>query len=228
LLPPNASAQERSLSETIARAFDVNVPLRPLWDPDACPEELLPWLAWALSVDTWDSAWPLDTKREVVRRSLAIHRRKGTPWAVEQALAAMGLPAQVSEWWEYGGEPHHFAVDVEAGGVEITEQLRDQVERAVQAYKNVRSWLDAIRLYYVARLELRRGMGGAGVISGAAACDTLVQGQVAAMLRRGAGGSGQCRGAAACDINVTGKATAALARGAGGCGLVRGAALQAN
>ena len=52
LLPANATPLERALAETTARLSDVAVPIRDLWSPENCPTELLPWLAWALSVDS--------------------------------------------------------------------------------------------------------------------------------------------------------------------------------
>ncbi len=92
LLPPNATLFERSMSEAIApRLGDAADRIRALWDPWTCPRELLPWLAWSLSVDIWDDAWPEDTKRAAVAGSIAWHRRKGTPWAVKQVLASIGF-----------------------------------------------------------------------------------------------------------------------------------------
>lgn len=46
-----------------------------MWD---CPPELLPWLAWALSVDLWDEEWSVERKRRVIANSFHLHRLKGT------------------------------------------------------------------------------------------------------------------------------------------------------
>ncbi|CCO25534.1 phage tail protein I [Maridesulfovibrio hydrothermalis] len=91
LLPISATKQERALSESMARIESVPIPIRKLWNPDTCPVELLPWLAWSLSVDWWDDEWPESVKREMVRSSIQIHRHKGTPWAVKKALEIVGL-----------------------------------------------------------------------------------------------------------------------------------------
>lgn len=111
LLPLNATAPERALESATARVGAVPNPLRTLWDPWTCPAETLPWLAWALSVDTWDNAWPEETKRAVVAGSLSWHRKKGTPWAIKQALANIGYPiihlveyrTYFEEWIAAGG-----------------------------------------------------------------------------------------------------------------------------
>ena len=91
LLPPNATALERAAADAIGARFDAPVPIRDLWSPERCPAALLPWLAWALSVDVWDAAWPEATRRRVIAESLAIHRIKGSRASVERAIAAMDL-----------------------------------------------------------------------------------------------------------------------------------------
>ena len=110
LLPANATPLERALSEATARLSDVVVPIRDLWSPDSCPVNLLPWLAWALSVDHWEASWSEDYKRAVIQAAIAVHRHKGTPFAVESLLQALGYQATVEEWPQYNGEPYCFKV----------------------------------------------------------------------------------------------------------------------
>ena len=95
LLPSNATAQEKALEGATARLGAVPVQIRSIWNPQSCPVQLLPWLAWALSVDTWDSRWTEATKREVIARSIAVHRRKGTVWSVQEAIRAAGFETPV-------------------------------------------------------------------------------------------------------------------------------------
>ncbi|MBX9612430.1 MAG: phage tail protein I [Burkholderiales bacterium] len=99
LLPPNATAVEAGLDRTMAMrisALPHTVPT--LWHADTCPAPLLPYLAWALSVDEWDSDWSAGRKRAVILESRGIHRQKGTPAAIRRSLAALGQPdAQIIE-----------------------------------------------------------------------------------------------------------------------------------
>jgi phage tail P2-like protein len=90
LLPPNATPQETAIEAATARIGEVPVPNATLWTPATCPAALLPWLAWALSVDEWDGTWPEERQRAVIAASVAVHRRKGTRGAVVAALAAAG------------------------------------------------------------------------------------------------------------------------------------------
>ena len=117
LLPHNATAQERVLEAVIAPPLMPPVPLREIWDPETCPANLLPWLAYAFSVDDWNPAWPETAKREVIRQSFQIHRRKGTVGAVKRALFTLGVPAEIIEWWHMGGAPHTFEIHLDVATV---------------------------------------------------------------------------------------------------------------
>ena len=103
LLPSNATPLERALASVLARISDVPVPIADLWSPARCPVALLPWLAWALSVDEWDSGWTEEVQRDVIAASVDIHRHKGTIWAMRRALVVAGLgDAQIIE--RYGAK----------------------------------------------------------------------------------------------------------------------------
>jgi len=73
---------------------------------------LLPWLAWALSVDSWDPEWADATKRAAVANSIAEHRIKGTRASVEAVMARFDNLLQIVEWHETAprGTPHTFDV----------------------------------------------------------------------------------------------------------------------
>jgi len=99
LLPPNASALESALEEAV-QIPALPVAIRALWHPETCPESLLPWLAWTLSIDGWDASWPLAVRRAVVASAIAVHRRKGTVFAVRKAIAAFGANMSLREWYQ--------------------------------------------------------------------------------------------------------------------------------
>ena len=91
LLPPNSTPVERTIEAATVRVGAVPVPVDLMWRPESCPAAFLPWLAWSLSVDEWDDGWTEETKRQVIAASIAIHRRKGTIWAMRRALVAAGM-----------------------------------------------------------------------------------------------------------------------------------------
>ena len=125
LLPTNASELEFHLEQVVQAATDLPVPVSRLWDPATCPLSLLPWLAWAFSVDEWDDSWPEHIKRQVVAHSFDVHRYKGTPYAVQQALDSLNIKTQLREWWAPGGSQTPGTMTVVAL---INENLTDNDE----------------------------------------------------------------------------------------------------
>lgn len=90
VLPSGSGRAELALARSVRDALTFSIPNGNLWNPETCPDSVLPWLAWALSVDNWDAAWPAERKRAVIAAAVAIHRKKGTPWSVKAALDAAG------------------------------------------------------------------------------------------------------------------------------------------
>ena len=113
LLPPNATRLERAL-EHGARPEPIATPVDAIDDPLTCPAYLLPWLAYGLSVDSWDADWSEADKRAAVAGSLELHRMKGTRASVDTVLARFDQLARVIEWHETAprGAPHTFDVVV--------------------------------------------------------------------------------------------------------------------
>lgn len=94
LLPPNASPLQKQF-ESLTTRWAFELAFIDAWNPSTCPLAVLPWLAWALSVDTWEATWPEATQRAVVAGSIATHRLKGTVASVKNALADAGYPTAV-------------------------------------------------------------------------------------------------------------------------------------
>ncbi|MBU2713737.1 phage tail protein I [Zooshikella harenae] len=139
LLPPNATPQEKALSTSMKHLGEVPVPIATLWQADHCPLNLLPWLAWTLSVDEWDDVWNETIKRQVIKNSIEVHRHKGTVGAVKKALAATGLDVVLQEWFEYGGAPYTFKAEVNVNHTGIDAQQYAQIYRLLMSTKNTRS-----------------------------------------------------------------------------------------
>ena len=91
LLPPLTTALERAIEQTQGR-FAPAQSVPGLWNADTCPEDFLPYLAAALSVDEWSHGWPVEKKRAVVREAIYIHEHRATPAAIRRALSAHGHP----------------------------------------------------------------------------------------------------------------------------------------
>jgi len=154
LLPPNATRFERALEAGAARIVDVEAPAD-IDDPLQCPVELLPWLAWGLSVDIWDADWSDADKRAAVAGSIALHRRKGTPLSVKTVLGRFDQLAQLTEWHEARPRrtPHTFDIvmpmvladGTAPGGRRATAAFAEAIIREVSRVKPLREHLTMVQ-----------------------------------------------------------------------------------
>lgn len=162
LLPFNASPLEQSTEHSINRAFNLPMPIDTLWNPESCPEPLLPWLAWTFSVDAWDSEWQESIKRNVIANSVSVHRKKGTLGALKRVLNDIGITVEIQEWFETNAPPHTFNVtayvndnNVPDSDVILDPILYNNVIRAIDNVKPVRSHYD---FRVAVRFELNLGL----------------------------------------------------------------------
>ncbi len=151
LLPPISGELERAIEQVAARATGLHVPLRDLLNPGTCPEALLPFLAWFFSVDEWQPAWDVPTKRGVIAASLSVHLTKGTPGSLRLLLDAVGFPgAVVTEWFDtpspgiapfHMTTPHTFSIgfDPQGSPVVFDEAVYDRLFQLLAHTAPVRS-----------------------------------------------------------------------------------------
>ena len=129
MLPGNACDLERQAAQALAQIQRVPIPLRQLWNPNTCPTQLLPYLAWSLSVDRWDGNWSDATKRAAIRASFFIHSRKGTIGALRRVVEPLGYLIEIIEWWQTApeGVPGTFALKVGVLETGITEEMYQEL-----------------------------------------------------------------------------------------------------
>lgn len=156
LLPPNATPQELALEGATSRVVAVPSPVRDVWDADAAPDALLPWLAWAYSVDEWDAGWSPAQRREAIRRSVEVHRYKGTIGAVRTALAALGFDVVIQEWFNQSpvADPYTFTISLTTSQTGVNAAAIARILSVVNSTKNLRSHLTKIRPTVVSRSEV--------------------------------------------------------------------------
>lgn len=149
ILPPNLLADKQiyaaawALDDELQKitAATRNALLLPRLDE--LSEEVIDLLAWQWHVDFYEPVgMDIDTKRRLIKNSIAWHRIKGTPAAVEQVVSAVFDTSHVQEWFEYGGKPYHFKVITE--DVTTDPNVLARMRRAINAAKNTRSWLETI------------------------------------------------------------------------------------
>lgn len=110
---------------------------------DELPETVIDLLAIQWHVDFYESSLPIAQKRELVRKSIAWHRRKGTPDVVREVVATVFADGGILEWFEYNGDPYKFMVTTSERAPDSATY--EKLIRLINAVKNTRSWLDKIR-----------------------------------------------------------------------------------
>lgn len=148
LLPGNASALERQAAQALAQIQRVPIPLRQLCNPNTCPVELLPYLAWAFSVDRWDIKWSEATKRAAIRSSHFVHSRKGTIGALRRVVEPLGYLIEVLAWWQTKpmGVPGTFALKLGVLDTGITEEMYQELESLIDDAKPVTRHLTGLAI----------------------------------------------------------------------------------
>lgn len=129
------------LFESFWKPIESQIETMPYYlDPGLTPTDLLPWLASWLDLEFTDE-WPEDRFRELLRWAIALHRRRGTRWALQKHLEIYtGRQAIISEKrlsdFVLGGEarlnsgialgpgnkPHSFSVTLSLPPIEISDE----------------------------------------------------------------------------------------------------------
>ncbi|MBI0029459.1 phage tail protein I [Gilliamella sp. B14448G11] len=158
LLPPTATKLEKNLSQAIA--CEPPIPLRSLWDPQTCPYELLPYLAWQYSVDRWDEEWSEQIKRKVIAEAFEIHKLKGTKEAIRRAVEPFGFLIKISEWWQNNQTPGSFTLEIGVSDTGITEEYYNELSRIIDDVKPVSRQLSNLAIQLASKGSLTIGVSG--------------------------------------------------------------------
>jgi phage tail P2-like protein len=151
LMPPNLAADKNikmmaeSFDEVLRGAIekipDIGV-ISNLALNKIVNEILIDLLAWQFHVDFYEPGLPIETKHQLVLKSLDWHFRKGTPSAVEEIVSTVFTMAEIQEWYEYGGRPYNFHI---ATAEQMPDaETRKKLMRAIASVKNTRSFLEKI------------------------------------------------------------------------------------
>lgn len=123
--------------------------LRIIPNIDNLEEALLAILAHDFKVDWWDPGYTLEEKRRTVKDSWRVHKTLGTKAAVETAIRAIYPLTTVEEWFEYGGEPYHFRLNIDITSDSGDRARQRRVLERLNYYKSLRSHNDGVRYFLV-------------------------------------------------------------------------------
>ena len=141
LLDPKLKASAEALDAQLKSVTAATREVLHLPRLDELSGNILDYLAEQFHLDFFEPLYLTETeKRNLIRESIAWHRIKGTPAAVEKIARDVFRDAKILEWFEYGGEPYHFKI--QSKGYKETPDGWLTYLRMVDVAKNVRSWCD--------------------------------------------------------------------------------------
>lgn len=145
-LLPSGIADERThaMLELVERLGQIDLSPLLVYRVDSVPSSALYALAWqfgVLGLAGWGLADTDRKRRELLRRAILMHRRKGTVWAIKQALAAVGYPEAVID--EAAGGAFEFRVDLGEmeDGASWGEEKEKLLVGVIETWKPARSRL---------------------------------------------------------------------------------------
>lgn len=131
---------------------------------DDLDETMLDALAADFKVDWWRPEATLEEKRYALKVSWYVHKHLGTKSAIETAVADYLGSGKVEEWFEYGGQPHHFRVASENNTAIITNydafmSVLEVVQRRSSVLEHITALLHHTQALYIGT-ALRVGKKG--------------------------------------------------------------------
>ncbi len=116
---------------------------------DVLEERILDYLAVELRTPAYEDSLPIETKRTLIKGTLPFYSKLGTPAAVEWVINAVFGTGGIEEWFEYGGQPHHFRVHITMRNDVMPLDRFEQLVRSIQLVKRLSSWLDEIIFTFI-------------------------------------------------------------------------------
>lgn len=139
LVPTGSTQLEKLAALALREAVNNPIIIADLINPDRCPERLLPYLAWAFSVDKWDENWTDTVKRIAIKQSFFIHKHKGTLAAVKRVIEPIGYLVELKEWWQEtpNAQAGTFRLTVEVPETGLNESTYQELVRLIEDVKPV-------------------------------------------------------------------------------------------
>ena len=159
LVPPLSHDESlRALATLIARIEDIDLSPLLVYYVDHTEKTALHHLAEQFHImgnEGWTFAKTEEQKRALIKNAIQLHRHKGTPWAVKEAISQFGFFALIQDWFMYGGDPYYFRVDIELKNQIWDQEISDTVYGLIGQWKNTRSHLDKMRVFQTVKGDLK-------------------------------------------------------------------------
>lgn len=112
---------------------------------DELPDKILDLLAIEMRAQYYNSNLPINTKRDILKKTLVWHYHAGTLSAVQELVEFVwGSNIKIEEWFQFKGAPYTFQIELfDLDNIMDDQTMADFIE-ALRKVKNTRSWLKTI------------------------------------------------------------------------------------
>ena len=146
-------------------------------DIDRADEAVLDILAVQFRVDWYDTSYPIETKRRIIKTALEVRRYCGTEWAVQKALSSIYPNVKISEWYDYGGRPGYWRMNVDITDDGVIYYTPEEIEKRLGYARRCTAHLEHI-IYIVEPHERSPAYIAAAPCGMATSCTVKVPGRI--------------------------------------------------
>lgn len=108
-------------------------------------DNILNELASQFCIENWDKNKSKEIKINLIKNAYWAHAKKGTKATVLNSMSRLNYNLKIQEWWEYGGAPYTFRINVNKGYT--NKNWVNEIIEAINNVKNTRSILEHILVY---------------------------------------------------------------------------------
>ncbi len=151
--------RSRALVKLIGRLGDLDLTKLLIYRVDELQEDALHLLGWQFHImgaEGWDLVDTPEERRALIKRAIDLHRHRGTPWAIREAIKSLGYAdAEIVEGLDvalYDGDRNHSGAETYGGGtrwamfrvlLDLGEDKGVDATRIRQLVDLIESWKNA-------------------------------------------------------------------------------------
>ena len=138
---PQILALSYALKQEFVRLLAVKQKIYIYASIDTATDDVLDYLAVDLHVRYYNQNYDIEKKRNLIKSAFMVGMMDGTKYAVDSVLQTAFGEGESTEWFDYGGEPGHFRIDLNMDTYEIGDLME-----AITTVKRMSAHLDRIAL----------------------------------------------------------------------------------
>lgn len=157
-LAPISDLSSRTFDDLFSRFQDLDTECLLVYLFDKVNESALIHLARQFHItgnEGWTNCTTVDEKRELIKNSINLHRFRGTKYSLVRVLEILGLNGEVTEWFDYGGEPYYFKISIDMNDKAFDETTEESLIDLIAGNKNARSHLESLTVNIISSAEQR-------------------------------------------------------------------------